>query len=64
MMNGISYLAKKITGVHMSDTQKLKRLAYLASLPYSAHTPEMWDEELRLECELQDHPQYISFLNR
>ena len=22
--------------------------------PYSAHTPEMWDEELRLECEL-DH---------
>jgi hypothetical protein len=38
----------------MPDTQKLKRLDYLSSLPYSAHTPEMWDEELRLECEL-DH---------
>ena len=63
MMNGISYLAKKITGVHMSDTQKLQRLAFLANLPYCDHTSEDWDEELRLECELQDHPQYISFLN-
>ena len=63
MMNGISYLTKKITDVHMSDTQKLKRLADLASLPYSAHTSEDWDEELKLECDLQDHPQYISFLN-
>ena len=38
----------------MPDTQKLQRLAFLANLPYSAHTPEDWDEELRLECELQD----------
>ena len=38
----------------MTDTQKLKRLAYLADLPYSDHSPEDWDEELRLECELQD----------
>ena len=38
----------------MPDTQKLQRLDYLSSLPYSAHTPEDWDEELRLECELQD----------
>jgi|TARA_R100000482_G_scaffold118580_1_gene62726 hypothetical protein len=48
----------------MTDTQKLERLAYLASLSYFDHTPEMWEEELLLECELQDHPQYISFLNR
>jgi hypothetical protein len=47
----------------MTDTQKLERLAYLANLPYTSHTSEDWDEELRLECELQDHPQYISFLN-
>ena len=38
----------------MNDTQKLKRLDYLSSLPYLDHTPEDWDEELRLECELQD----------
>ena len=38
----------------MSIQEKLQRLDYLSSLPYSAHTPEMWDEELRLECELQD----------
>ena len=38
----------------MNDTQKLQRLAYLASLSYSDHSPEDWDEELRLECELQD----------
>ena len=38
----------------MTDTQKLERLAYLADLPYSDHLPEDWDEELRLECELQD----------
>ena len=48
----------------MTDIQKLKRLADLANLPYEKHTSENWDEELRLECELQDHPQYISFLNR
>tara|TARA_B100000519_G_scaffold190731_1_gene190488 strand:+ start:1032 stop:1178 length:147 start_codon:yes stop_codon:yes gene_type:complete len=47
----------------MKDTQKLQRLAYLASLPYSAHTSEDWDEELKLECDLQDHPKYKSFLN-
>jgi len=41
----------------MPDTQKLQRLAYLASLPYLDHTPEDWDEELRLECELQDSDQ-------
>ena len=38
----------------MTDTQKLERVAYLANLPYNSHTPEDWDEELRLECELQD----------
>ena len=48
----------------MTDIQKLERLAYLANLPYTKHTSEDWEEELRLECELQDHPQYISFLNR
>jgi len=48
----------------MTDIQKLKRLAYLASLPYSAHTPEMWDEELALECQLQDHPQFKSYLDQ
>ena len=47
----------------MNDTQKLERLAFLANLPYFDHTPEMWEEELLLEFELQDHPQYISFLN-
>tara|TARA_B000000609_G_C24034349_1_gene272400 strand:- start:146 stop:271 length:126 start_codon:yes stop_codon:yes gene_type:complete len=41
----------------MTDTQKLKRLDYLSSLPYLDHTPEDWDEELRLECELQDSDQ-------
>jgi len=41
----------------MSIQEKLQRLDYLSSLPYSAHTPEMWDEELRLECELQDSDQ-------
>jgi hypothetical protein len=38
----------------MNDTQKLERLDYLSSLPYLDHTPEDWDEQLRLECELQD----------
>ena len=38
----------------MTITQKLQRLDYLSSLPYLDHTPEDWDEELRLECELQD----------
>ena len=47
----------------MTDIQKLKRLADLADLPYWKHTSEDWDEQLRLECELEDHPQYISFLN-
>ena len=41
----------------MTDTQKLKRLDYLSSLPYLDHTSEDWDEELRLECELQDSDQ-------
>jgi len=36
----------------MNYTQKLQRLDYLSSLSYSAHTSEMWDEELALECEL------------
>jgi len=48
----------------MTDTEKLQRLAFLANLPYCDHTSDDWDEELRLECELQDHPQYISFLNQ
>ena len=47
----------------MNDTQKLEKLAFLANLPYCDHTSEDWEEELRLECELQDHPQYISILN-
>ena len=38
----------------MNDTQKLQRLDYLSSLSYLEHTSEDWDEELRLECELQD----------
>ena len=38
----------------MTDTQKLERLDYLSSLSYFDHSPEDWDEELRLECELQD----------
>ena len=38
----------------MSIQEKLQRLDYLSSLPYLDHTPEDWDEELRLECEL-DH---------
>jgi len=45
----------------MTDTQKLERLDYLSSLPYRDHTPEMWDEELALECELQNHPLYKSY---
>mgnify|MGYP001190820560 FL=1 len=45
----------------MTDTQKLKRLDYLSSLPYRDHTSEMWDEELALECELQNHPLYKSY---
>ena len=47
----------------MTDTQKLQRLADLTDLPYCKHTSEDWYEQLRLECELEDHPQYISFLN-
>ena len=38
----------------MTDTQKLERLDFLSSLSYLEHTSEDWDEELRLECELQD----------
>ena len=38
----------------MTDAQKLERLDYLSSLSHSDHSPEDWDEELRLECELQD----------
>ena len=38
----------------MTIQEKLQRLDYLSSLPYLNHTPEDWDEELRLECEL-DH---------
>ena len=48
----------------MTDTQKLERLAELANLPFNAHTSEDWDEELRLECELQDHPKFKSFLDQ
>ena len=47
----------------MTDTQKLQRLAFLANLTYCKLTSADWEEELKLECELQDHPQYISFLN-
>ena len=36
----------------MTDTQKLQRLDFLSSLSYLEHTSEDWDEELRLECEL------------
>ena len=38
----------------MNDIQKLERLDFLSSLSYSDHTSEDWDEQLRLECELQD----------
>jgi len=55
---------RKVWGSQMTITQKLKRLDYLSSLPYSAHTPEMWDEELALECQLQDHPQFKSYLDQ
>ena len=48
----------------MTDTQKLERLDYLSSLPYSKHTSEDWDEELALECQLQDHPKFKSFLDQ
>jgi hypothetical protein len=48
----------------MTDTQKLERLDFLSSLSYSAHTTEDWEEELRLECELQDHPLYKSYLDQ
>ena len=48
----------------MTDTQKLERLADLANLSYCDHTSEDWEEELRLECELEDHPQYKSFLDQ
>ena len=45
----------------MNDIQKLERLDFLSNLSYSAHTPEMWDEELALECELQNHPEYKGY---
>ena len=48
----------------MTDTEKLQRLDFLSSLPYSRHTSEDWDEELALECQLQDHPNYKSFLDQ
>ena len=48
-------------GEAMTDIQKLERLDFLSSLPYCDHTPEMWDEELALECELQNHPLYKSY---
>ncbi len=48
----------------MNDTQKLERLDFLSSLSYSKHTSEMWSEELALECELQDHPNYKSFTDQ
>ena len=55
---------RKVWGNYMTDIQKLKRLAFLANLPYSKHTPEMWDEELALECDLQNHPLYKSYLDQ
>ena len=39
---------------NMTTQEKLRRLDYLSSLSYLEHTSEDWDEELRLECELQD----------
>ena len=48
----------------MNDTQKLERLAFLANLPYCKHTSEDWEEELRLECELQNDPNYKSYLDQ
>ena len=48
----------------MNDIQKLERLDFLSNLSYSAHTPEMWDEELALECELQNHLLYKSYSNQ
>ena len=48
----------------MTTQEKLKRLDYLSSLPYSEHTPEDFEEELRLECELEDHPDYKYYLEK
>ena len=48
----------------MKDKEKLKRLDYLSSLPYSERTPEEFEEELRLECELEDHPDYKYYLEK
>ena len=36
----------------MTIEEKKKRLDYLSSLSYLDHTSDDWDEELRLECEL------------
>lgn len=48
----------------MGITQKLQRLDFLSSLPYLDHTSEDWDEELAFECQLQDHPQFKSYLDQ
>tara|TARA_R100000458_G_scaffold36106_1_gene33536 strand:- start:308 stop:430 length:123 start_codon:yes stop_codon:yes gene_type:complete len=38
----------------MTTEEKLQRLDYLSSLSYFEHTSEDWDEELRLECEVEN----------
>ena len=48
----------------MTTQEKLQRLDFLSSLSYSDHTSEDWDEELALECQLQNHPKYKSFLDQ
>ena len=48
------YLQNQMAITNMTTQEKLRRLDYLSSLSYLEHTSEDWDEELRLECELQD----------
>ena len=39
----------------MNLQEKLKRFEFLSNLPYLDHTSEDWDEQLQLECELDDY---------
>ena len=41
--------------------EKFKRLDELTSKPYLQKASQEWDEELALECELQDHPNYKGY---
>lgn len=39
----------------MNLQDKLKRFEFLSNKPYLDHTSEDWDEQLQLECELDDY---------